>query len=59
MIVYDVATKVLGTEHFPQRNIAGLISDITLIVLFQSGEAFAVGGNTHTHTQTHTHANMK
>ena len=34
MIVYDVATKVLDTEIFPQGNIAGLISSITFIVLF-------------------------
>ena len=34
MIVYDVATKVLNTESFPQHSIAGLISGITIIVLF-------------------------
>ena len=34
MIVYDVATKVLDTQSFPQHNIAGLISSITFIVLF-------------------------
>ena len=50
MIVYDVATKVLDTEPFPQHNIAGLISGITCIVLFQSGEASTVEGNKHTHT---------
>ena len=33
MTVYDVATKVLDTELFPQLNIAGLISGITFIVL--------------------------
>ena len=33
MIVYDGATKVLDTETFPQHNIAGLISGITVIVL--------------------------
>ena len=54
MIVYDVATKVLDTELFPQPNIAGLISGITFVVL-QSGETFTVE-HTHTHTQTHTHA---
>ena len=32
-----------------------MISVITFIVLFQSGEAFTVEGNTHTHTHTHTH----
>ena len=34
MTVYDVATKVLNTESFPQHSIAGLISGITFIVLF-------------------------
>ena len=53
MIVYDVATKVLDTELFPQPNIAGLISGITFVVL-QSGETFTVE-HTHTHTHTHTH----
>ena len=55
MIVYDVATKVLDTELFPQPNIAGLISGITFVVL-QSGETFTVE---HTHTHTHTHTNMQ
>ena len=32
-----------------------MISGITFIVLFQSGEAFTVERNTHTHTHTHTH----
>ena len=54
MTVYDMATKALGTEPFPQNSIAGLISGITFIVFFQSGEAFTVKGNTHTHTYTHT-----
>ena len=40
MIVYDVVTKVLETEIFPQGNIAGLITGITCLV--QSGEAFTV-----------------
>ena len=34
MIVYDVVTKVIDTELFPQHNIADLNSGITLIVLF-------------------------
>ena len=46
MIVYDVATKILGTE-FPQHNIVDLNSGITL--LFQSGEAFTVKGKKRTH----------
>ena len=54
MIVYDVATKFLETEIFPQGNIAGLISGITFIIycLVQSGEAFMVKGkNTYTHRE--------
>ena len=34
MIFSDVATKVLGTELFPEHNIADLNSGITLSVLF-------------------------
>ena len=55
MIVYNVVTKVLDTEKFPQHNIAGLIPGITFIALFHSGEAITMEGNTHTHTHTHTH----
>ena len=55
VIVYKVPTKVLDTEIFPQYKIAGLISGITFILLFQSGEAFTVKGNKHTYTHTHTH----
>ena len=46
MIVYDVATKKLDTNSFPQHTIADLISGI----IVQSGEAFTVEGNKHTHT---------
>ena len=35
MIIYDVATKVLGTELFPQHSIADLNSGITFIVLLK------------------------
>ena len=52
IIVYDLATKVIDTEIFPQHNIAGLISGIAFIVFVQSGEAFTVAGNKHTHTNT-------
>ena len=45
MIVYDMVMNVLDTKWFPQHNIAGLISGITFIILFQSGEAFTVEGN--------------
>ena len=34
MIVFDVATKVLDTETFPQPTIADLNSGITLTVFF-------------------------
>ena len=44
---YDTIRK-----WFPQHKIAGLISGITFIVLFQSGEASTVEGNKHTHTRT-------
>ena len=58
MIVYDMATKVPGTEVFPQHHIAGLISGTTFIVLF-SQETFLYGErkliNTHTHAHAHTH----
>ena len=33
MIVFDVATKVLGTELFPQHNIADLNSGTSFIAL--------------------------
>ena len=36
---------------------AGLISGITFIVLFHSGEASTVEGNKHTHTYIQTHTN--
>ena len=54
MIIYDMVMNVLDTKWFPQHNIAGLISGIAFIVLFQSGEASTVEGNTHTHTHTPT-----
>ena len=55
IIVYDVATKVLGTEVFPQYDIADLNSSITFIVLFSQGKPLRWKEiNTHTHTQ-HTH----
>ena len=34
MVVYDMATKVLDTELFPQYNIADLNYGITFNVLF-------------------------
>ena len=54
MILYDVTTKVLDTESFPQHNIAGLISGITFIVLFNQEKPLRWKEiNTHTHTHTH------
>ena len=56
MIVYDVATKVIGTEEFPQYNIAELNSGITFIVLFSLEKPLRwKETNTHTHAHTHTH----
>ena len=55
MIVYDVATKVLGIEEFPQHNIAELSSGTTFIVLLsQEKPLWWKEINTHTHTHTHT-----
>ena len=51
MIVYDMVMNVLDTKWFPQHSIAGLISGITFIVLFQSEEASTVEGNKHTETK--------
>ena len=53
MIAYDVATKLLDTESFPQHNIAGLISGITFILLSTTPLSWKK-----THTQTHTHTRM-
>ena len=56
MIVFDVVTKVLGTEGFPQHNIAELNSGTTLIVLLSQEEPSRWKEiNTQTHTRTHTH----
>ena len=62
MIVYEVATKVLDTESFPQHNIADLISGITFIVLFSQEKPLRwkeMNTQTHTHTHTHTHTNTQ
>ena len=51
MIVYDVATKVLDTELFPQYSISSLISGITFIVLLIQEKPLRWKEiNTHTHT---------
>ena len=57
MIIYDVTTKILEAESFLQHN-AGLISDITFIVLFSQEKPLQwkeINTDTHTHTHTHTH----
>ena len=56
MIVYDVATKVLDTELFPQPNIAGLISGIIFVVLFSQEKPLRWNTHAHTHTHARTHA---
>ena len=59
MIVYDVTTKELGTESFPQHNITGLISGITFIFLLRQEKPLQckkTDTHTNTHTHTHTHA---
>ena len=55
MIAYDVATKLLDTESFPQHSIAGLISGISFVVLFSQEKPLRWKD---THTHTHTHARM-
>ena len=52
MIVYEVATKVLDTESFSQRNIPGLISSITFVVLLIQEKGNTVEGNKHTPTHS-------
>ena len=50
MIVYDVATKELGTESFPQHTTADLKSGITFIVLFSQEKPLRWKEiNTHSH----------
>ena len=62
MIAYDVETKVLDTEIFPQHTIANLNLCHYIYCFFRSGEAFTVKGNKHTYTRararTHTHAHI-
>ena len=53
MIVYDVATKVLVTESFPEHNIDGL--SLALHLLFFSQEKPLRWKEIHTHTHTHTY----
>ena len=66
MIVYNVATKLLGTELLPRHNFADLASGITFIVLFSQhrsiyGERNYTYTRTHvrTHARTHTHTHTE
>ena len=58
MIVYDVVTKVLDTESFPQHNNTGLISGIRFVLFSQEKRLRWKEMITHTHARTHarTHA---
>ena len=58
MIVYDVVTKVLDTQSFPQDNIAGLISGIPFIALISQEKPLRwkeINMHTHAHAHLHTH----
>ena len=55
MIVYNVATRVLGTELFPQYDIAKLNTVITFAVLF-SQEKPLRGKEIDTPTRPHMHS---
>ena len=50
MMVYDVATKVLDTEIFPQHTIVYLNLWHYTYGFVRSPESFMVKGNEHTHT---------
>ena len=52
MIVYELAAKVLGTEEFPQHNIADLNSGITFIVFISQEKPLGLKEvNRYRHTQ--------
>ena len=62
MVVFDVVTKVFGTEEFPQHNIAELNSRTTLIILFSQEKPLRwkeINAREHTHTHTHTYERNK
>ena len=63
MIAYDVATKLLDTESFPQHIIADMSSGITFVLFSQEKPLRWKEINTqihkHTHTHTHTHARAR
>ena len=50
MIIYDVTTRVLGTELFPKHDISDLNSGITFIVLFSQDKPLR-GKEINTHTR--------
>ena len=55
MIVFEVETKVIDTETFPQHTIVDLNSGFTIIVLFSQEKPLRLKEiNTHTHIYTHT-----
>ena len=56
MIVYDVVTKVLDTESFPQHNNTGLISGIRFVLFSQEKRLRWKEMITHTHARTRAHA---
>ena len=58
MVFYDVPTKVVDKEIFPQHTIADLNLWHFIYCFVQSGKAFTVGGNKDTHTHAHAHTHM-
>ena len=59
VIAYDVVTKVLDSEIFPQHTIADLKLWHYIYCFVQSGEAFTVKENAHTHKHTHTNTHTR
>ena len=60
MIAYDVETKVLDTEIFPQQSLTWT-SAITFIVFFSQEKPLRwkeINTPTHTRARTHTHAHI-
>ena len=55
MIVFDVATKVLDTEIFPQHTVADLNLWHYIHCFVQSEKVFTMKENKHTHARTHAH----
>ena len=58
MIAYDVATKLLDTESFPQHIIADMSSGITFVLFSQEKTLRWKEINTHIHKNTHTHTHI-